>query len=118
MTWQEFLTERPIAVIATVSADGMPHAVPVEVFVHENRVYCWGHRTSLKARNVAETSVAALTAYKGHTRAIVRGPARLLAADDPLYDVATEGILAKYQREETYGNDCVIQITPTKVVFD
>ncbi|TMK51414.1 MAG: pyridoxamine 5'-phosphate oxidase family protein, partial [Actinobacteria bacterium] len=31
MTWQEFLNERPIAVIATPRADGTPHAVPVEL---------------------------------------------------------------------------------------
>ncbi len=116
MDWQAFLYERPIGVIATVSETGLPHAVPVEVYVADGKVYCWCRRTSLKARNVAATGVAALTAYKGHTRTLVRGPARLLDKDDAGYLSITRGFLDKYQREETYGNDCLIEIMPEKVV--
>lgn len=116
MEWQAFLSERPIGVIATVSKSGLPHAVPVEVYVDDGRVYCWCHATSLKARNVAATGVAALTAYKSHTRVLVRGPARLLLEDDPRFAAVTRGFLDKYNREETYGNDCLIEITPEKIV--
>jgi hypothetical protein len=116
MEWRAFLLERPIGVIATISPDGLPHAVPVEVFVWEDKVYCWSQATSVKARNVAHSGVAALTAYKSHARVIVRGPARLLGPDDPDYSQITRGFLDKYHREETYGNDCLIEITPAKIV--
>lgn len=114
--WQGFLSARPIAVLATVGDDGTPHAVPVEVVVEDGRVYCWMHASSVKARNAARTGTAALVAYKGNTYALVRGPARLLNADDPAYARITGAFLAKYEREETYGNDALVEITPDKVV--
>ena len=116
MNWQGFLHERPIAVIATVGRDGLPHAVPVEVVVADGKVYCWCERDSVKARNVAANPVAAMTAYKGHTRVLVRGPARIFGGDDPSYVAISRQFLDKYEREESYGNDALIEITPAKVV--
>jgi PPOX class probable F420-dependent enzyme len=110
-----FLAERPIGVLATVSPDGTPHAVPVEVVVHDGRVWCWCEGTSVKAANVRRTGRAALVAYKGQAGALVRGPARLLGPDDPAYGPVTRAFLAKYRREETYGNDALVEITPERV---
>ena len=81
--WQSFLAGRPVAVLATVSQDGTPHAVPVEVIVDEGRVYVWCRSSSVKARNVARSGRAALTAYQGGYRfVLVRGPARLMTQTD------------------------------------
>lgn len=102
--------------VATIGGDGTPHAVPVEVVVHEGKVYVWCKARSRKARNVARTGRAALTAYKGHDFALVRGPARLLDAGDERYDATTRLFLTKYQRDESYGNDTLIEITPEKTV--
>ena len=116
MSWERWLGERPIAVIATASPDGMPHAVPVEVVVGGGTVYTWGRGTSARLRNVLANQRAALVAYKGDAYVMVRGPVRLLTADDPEYARTTALFLSKYQREETYGNDVLIAIEPVTVV--
>ena len=113
--WDAFLAERPIAVIATVSPNGMPHAVPVEVLVRDGRVYVWCRATSRKARNAAREGRAALTAYRSHHGVLVRGPARLVAVGESNYAEVTRGFLDKYEREETYGNDTLIEISPARV---
>lgn len=117
MTWDEFLNERPLAVIATVDADGLPHAVPVEVVVDGGKAYSWGHAGSARLRNVAATGTVALTAYKGaQSFVMVRGAARTLQEGDADYERITALFLKKYQREETYGNDTLLEITPAKIV--
>ena len=115
--WAEFLNERPVAVIATVGADGAPHAVPVEVVVHDGKVYTWGHAQSVRARNVARNGIATLTAYKGGSAFVmVQGSARTFGTEEPDYEELTKRFLEKYQREETYGNDTMLEITPEKIV--
>ena len=115
--WEDFLNERPLAVIATVDATGLPHAVPAEVVVEDGKVYTWGHAGSVRVRNVAANGTAALTAYKGQTSFVmVRGAARTFGAEDPRYEALTKRFLAKYEREETYGNDTILEITPEKIV--
>lgn len=118
LTWEEFLAERPLAVVATVSADGTPHAVPVEVVAREGRVYVWCERDSVKARNAARAGRAALVAYRGRSFALVRGSARILTGADPDYEGIARAFLDKYQREETYGNDTLIEITPERISTD
>lgn len=113
--WQAFLAERPIGVIATVSPDETPHAVPVEVVVDGDHVYCWCKATSLKARNAARAGRAALVAYKGNAFVLVRGRARLLHDGDERYEPVTRAFLTKYRREETYGNDTLIEIASERV---
>lgn len=112
--WETFLAERPIAVIATTGPDGAPHAVPVEVVVDGGAVYVWCRARSVKARNAARAGRAALTAYKGHSFALVRGPAELLDATHQDYERITRVFLDKYERDETYGNDTLIRITPER----
>ena len=109
-----FLAERPLAVIATVSPGGLPHAVPVEVVVEDGKVYVWCRKTSVKARNAGRDGRAALTAYKGNSFALVRGRAALVGADDDRYERITKLFLTKYDRSETYGNDVLIEITPER----
>ena len=117
--WEEFVAERPLGVIATVGAEGMPHAVPVEVVVRDGRVYVWCKGSSRKVRNAARDGRAALVAYKGNDGVLVRGRARLLTAGDAGYDAITGAFLKKYERDETYGNDTLIEITPHRVTtFD
>ncbi|TMK84211.1 MAG: hypothetical protein E6G46_01375 [Actinobacteria bacterium] len=118
MTWQEFLNERPIAVIATPRADGTPHAVPVEVLVRDDKVYVWSQRTSQKARNATRAGRASIVGYKGHAFVSVRGPVKIISLGENGYDEITRGFLDKYQREETYGNDTLIQLSPEHVSSD
>ncbi|MFN2613561.1 MAG: pyridoxamine 5'-phosphate oxidase family protein [Actinomycetota bacterium] len=110
-----FLAERPIGVMATVGADGMPHAVPCEVVVSDGLVYGWCERSAVRARNVERTARAALTAYKGNSFVLVRGPARLLDVHAAGYTDLTAMFLKKYDRIEAFGNDTLIEITPERV---
>lgn len=110
-----FIADRPLGVLATVGDDGMPHAVPIEVLVRDGKVYSWCEGSSVKARNAKRTGRVAVLAYKGVAGALVRGPARLLTAADSSYDVITRGFLDKYEREETFGNDTLIEVTPERV---
>ncbi len=83
------------------------------------RVYVWCKARSVKAKNVGREGRAALVAYKGNDGVLVRGPARLLNANDPAYAAVTQAFLVKYERHETYGNDTLIEIEPVRVsVFD
>ena len=115
-SWSAFLAERPLAVVSTVSSDGMPHAVPVEIVIHEGHAYVWCHRSSVKARNVIREGRAAIVAYKGHAFVLIRGKARMLEPDDPSYTAITQMFLDKYERTEAFGNDALIQITPDRIV--
>jgi len=86
--------------------------------VSDGRVYSWCHATSVKARNAARAGRAGLVAYKGMAFVLVRGRARLLTADDDAYARITRMFLDKYEREETYGNDALIEITPERISSD
>ncbi|MEX2554255.1 MAG: pyridoxamine 5'-phosphate oxidase family protein [Actinomycetota bacterium] len=110
-----FIADRPLGVLATVGKDGTPHAVPIEVLVRDGKVYCWCEGDSVKARNAKRNGRAALMAYKGTSGALVRGPVRLLTEADPSYESIARGFLDKYQREETFGNDSLIELTPERV---
>jgi F420H(2)-dependent biliverdin reductase len=114
--WQAFLAERPIAVLATVGRDGTPHAVPVEVVVYGGRVYAWCESDSVKVANVRRTGTAAMLGYKGLAAALVRGTARVLTSDNAAYTDVTNAFLVKYDREETFGNDVLVEIAPDRVI--
>jgi nitroimidazol reductase NimA-like FMN-containing flavoprotein (pyridoxamine 5'-phosphate oxidase superfamily) len=113
--WEQFLSERPLAVIATVDGE-TPHAVPVEVVVDGGRVYTWGKESSKRIAHIKRTARAALVAYKGNAYVMVSGAATILRDDDENYGRITEMFLAKYQREETYGNDALVAIEPEQVI--
>jgi nitroimidazol reductase NimA-like FMN-containing flavoprotein (pyridoxamine 5'-phosphate oxidase superfamily) len=98
-----------------VGKDGTPHAVPVEVVVRGDLVYCWSEASSQKAHNAARAGRVAITGYKGHAFVMVRGPARIIRKGESGYDEIARMFLDKYEREETYGNDTLIELTPEHV---
>jgi len=113
--WEPFLAERPLAVLATVGKDGTPHAVPVEVVVYGGKAYAWCESDSVKVANVRRNGKAAMLGYKGVAAALVRGPARVLTVDNASYADITREFLTKYKREETFGNDVLVEISPERV---
>lgn len=115
MDWAAFLAERRIAVLATIGRDGTPHAVPVEVVVYGGKVYAWCESDSAKVRNVKRTGKAAMLGYKGVSAALVRGAARILTSENASYAQITREFLTKYEREESFGNDVLVEITPERV---
>ena len=115
MEWESFVAERPLGVLSTVGKDGVPHSVPVEVVVYGGRVYAWCESDSAKVANVRRAGKAAMLAYKGRAAALVRGSARVLTSENASYADITGEFLRKYDREETYGNDVLVEITPDRV---
>jgi hypothetical protein len=105
-------------VIATARADGTPHAVPVEVLVRDDQVYCWCESWSQKARNAMRAGRATIVGYKSHAFVSVRGPVKIISLGEPGYDAITRGFMDKYKREETYGNDMLIELSPEHVSSD
>ena len=61
---------------------------------------------------------ASIVGYKGHAFVSVRGPVKIISLGEDGYDEITRGFLDKYQREETYGNDTLIQLSPEHVSSD
>lgn len=88
---------------------------PVEVVVRDGRTYNWVHSWSAKGRNAARGGRAALLAYKGQTGVLLRGPVRVIRQGEPGYEEISKAFLEKYGREETYGNDLLIELTPERV---
>jgi hypothetical protein len=43
---------------------------------------------------------------------------RIISKGDEGYDAITRGFLDKYEREETYGNDTLIELAPEHVASD
>lgn len=113
--WDQFLADRPLGVFATVGAEGMPHAVPVELVVRDSRVYVWCRSSSRKARNAAREGRAALVAYKGNDGVLLRGSVRLLRDGDGGYQAIANAFLKKYERDESYGNDLLIELSPARI---
>lgn len=83
-----------------------------------DKVYVWSQHTSQKARNAARAGRAGLVGYKGHAFVSVRGPVRIISIGEEGYDEIARGFLDKYEREETYGNDTLIEVTPEHVASD
>jgi len=88
------------------------------VVVRDNKVYVWAQATSQKARNAVRARRAALVGYKGHAFVSIRGPVNIISLGEPGYDEITRVFLDKYEREETYGNDTLIEITPEHIASD
>ena len=86
--------------------------------MRDDKVYVWSQRTSQKARNAARGGRASIVGYKGHAFVSVRGPVKIISLGEDGYDEITRGFLDKYQREETYGNDTLIQLSPEHVSSD
>jgi nitroimidazol reductase NimA-like FMN-containing flavoprotein (pyridoxamine 5'-phosphate oxidase superfamily) len=116
-TWSEFLNRCLIVVLTTVSADGSPHAVPIEVLVRDDRIYSWTEDDSVKAANVRRERRAAVTGYMGNLFAMARGTARTIEPREKAYKGLADGFLQKYNREEVYGNNLFIELAPEHVVY-
>lgn len=89
--------------------------MPVEVLARNEKVYVWCSARSVKGRNAALGGKAAVTAYKGPAGILVRGAIRLIPKGARGYDELAKAFLKKYQREETYGNDLMIEVKPERV---
>lgn len=58
-----------------------------------------------------------MTGYMGNLFAMAQGTARTIGQRDGAYEALANGFLRKYDREEVYGNDLFIELTPARVVY-
>ena len=81
--FRAFWTERHLAALVTLRADGTPHVVPVGVTLDVDarlaRVIC--RRGSVKARNAAARGIAAVSQVDGRRWSTLEGDA--VVRDDP-----------------------------------
>jgi F420H(2)-dependent biliverdin reductase len=81
--FRAFWTERHLASLVTLRADGTPHVVPVGVTLDVDarlaRVIC--RRGSVKARNAAARGIAAVSQVDGRRWSTLEGDATV--SDDP-----------------------------------
>jgi len=76
-----FVTERHLATLSTLSANGSIHAVPVGFTVHDGTAFVITSRTSQKVLNVRRSGHATLCQVEGAGWITLIGSARIL--EDP-----------------------------------
>jgi F420H(2)-dependent biliverdin reductase len=112
-----FLEERHLATLTTLRADGSPHVVPVG-FSYDDAlglVRIITFATSVKARNAARNSRAAVSQVDGARWATLEGPARVVD-DAPSVALAVAGYAARYRQPSQRTDRVAIEITVDKVM--
>lgn len=112
-----FVTERHLATLSTVRADGTPHTVAI-AFTYDPetgiaRVITSGD--SQKARNAARSGYAALTQVDGARWLTLEGPARVLGERDDVRD-AEERYAVRYRVPRENPKRVVIEIEVSRVL--
>lgn len=112
-----FLAERHLATLTTLRADGSPHVVPVgfgfDPTVGVVRIICAAD--SVKARNAARGSRAAVSQVDGPRWITLEGEARLVT-DRPGVTAAEEAYAARYQQPRERPDRVAIEITVDRVL--
>ena len=112
-----FLTERHLATLTTLRADGSPHVVPVG-FCYDREaglVRIITFARSVKARNAARNSRAAVSQVDGGRWATLEGVSRLVD-DPPSVALAVAGYAARYRQPGERADRVAIEITVDKVM--
>ena len=112
-----FLRERHMATLTTLRADGSPHVVPVgfsyDAEVGVVRIITFAK--SVKARNAARHSRAAVSQVDGGRWATLEGVSRLVD-DPPAVALAVAGYAARYRQPGERADRVAIEITVDKVM--
>ena len=112
-----FLTERHLATLTTLRADGSPHVVPVG-FSYDSEaglVRIITFAKSVKARNAARNGRAAVSQVDGGRWATLEGVSRLV--DDPSsVALAVAGYAARYRQPGERADRVAIEIVVDKVM--
>jgi PPOX class probable F420-dependent enzyme len=112
-----FLEERHLATLTTLRADGSPHVVPVG-FSYDREaglVRVITFAKSVKARNAARQSRAAVTQVDGRRWATLEGVVRLVD-DAPSVALAVAGYAARYRQPGERADRVAIEIVVDRVM--
>jgi PPOX class probable F420-dependent enzyme len=112
-----FLTERHLATLTTMRADGSPHVVPVGFSYDSDQgvVRVITFAGSLKARHAARGCRAAVSQVDGARWATLEGVARLVD-DAPSVALAVAGYAARYRQPSERADRVAIEIVVDKVM--
>ena len=115
--FREFWTERHLAVLVTLRADGSPHAVPVGVTLDVEaglaRVICRGG--SVKARNAEVRGVAVVSQVDGRRWSTLEGDAVVRADRAPVAE-AERRYAQRYRQPRPNPDRVVIEIAVRRVL--
>jgi F420H(2)-dependent biliverdin reductase len=115
--FREFWTERHLAVLVTLRADGSPHAVPVGVTLDVEaglaRVICRGG--SVKARNADARGVAVVSQVDGRRWSTLEGDAVVRADPAPVAE-AERRYAQRYRQPRPNPERVVIEILVRRVL--
>jgi PPOX class probable F420-dependent enzyme len=118
-----FLSEPHIGVVATASATGVPHAMPVWYFWRDGKVLFHTGGDSKKVRNLRANSRVSFvvdTKVAPYKVAVIEGVGRELPGDPQMaremaIHYLGEKVGARYA-EQSSGPGTLVEITPTKVI--
>jgi PPOX class probable F420-dependent enzyme len=112
---QEFVTERHLATLSTLAADGTVHAVPVGFTVKDGVARVIASGTSQKVRNIRLREHATISQYDGATWITLIGTGRVL--DDAESVAEAVALYAERYRQPSVNPERVaILIDITKVM--
>jgi F420H(2)-dependent biliverdin reductase len=115
--FRAFWTERHLASLVTLRADGTPHVVPVGVTLDLDaglaRVICRGG--SVKARNAAARGIAAVSQVDGRRWSTLEGDAVVRSDPDAVADAERRYAL-RYRTPRPNPERVVIEITVRRVL--
>ena len=115
--FRAFWTERHLASLVTLRADGTPHVVPVGVTLDLDaglaRVICRGG--SVKARNAAARGIAAVSQVDGRRWSTLEGDAVVRDDPDAVADAERRYAL-RYRTPRPNPERVVIEITVRRVL--
>ncbi|WP_327139816.1 PPOX class F420-dependent oxidoreductase [Nocardia sp. NBC_01327] len=113
----EFVTERHLATLATLRADGTPHVAAVGFTWDPEagiaRIICDGG--SVKARNARRSGYAAVSSVDGRRWITLEGPAAVLDDPESVAD-AVERYAGRYRQPRVNPTRVVIAITVQRVL--
>jgi F420H(2)-dependent biliverdin reductase len=110
-----FLTERHLATLATVRADGSPHVTPVGFSYADGVVRIITFAASAKARHAAHGGRAAVSQVDGRRWLTLEGPV-VLVADPSRVAAAVAGYAARYHQPRERPDRVALEITVDRVL--
>ena len=111
----EFATERHLATLTTLRADGSPHVVPVGFTWRDGVARVITSGTSVKAANAARGGRAVLCQVDGARWLSLEGPARVLR-DAESVAAAVEAYAGRYRQPRLNPERVVIEIEVDRVM--
>jgi len=111
----EFLRERHLGTLSTISSRGGIHAVPVGFTFHDGIVRIITSRTSQKVRNVLRDETATVSAVEGARWISFQGTASV--HDDPAEVASAVALYAgRYRQPRENPQRVTIHLVPTRLM--